>query len=87
VLFKQLVTVAIVGEGYAVLEALVKLQNAVEMAKSSGIAYELAQSPTLASVGVYKEDLSLIELIPLLLPFSPHPSSLEVISIIPLFLT
>ena len=77
-LFKQLVTVAIVGEGHAVLEALVKLQNAVEMAKSSGIAYEPAQSPTLASVGVYKEDLSLIELIPLLLPFSPHSSSLEV---------
>jgi hypothetical protein len=36
------VTVAIVGEGHAVLEAPVELANAVEMAKLSGIAYELA---------------------------------------------
>ena len=71
-------TVAIVGEGHAVLEAVVELQNAMEMAKSSGIAYEPSQSHTLASVGVYKEDRSLVEPIPLLLPFSPHPFRLEV---------
>jgi hypothetical protein len=55
--FKQLVTAAMARKGHAVLEALGELPNAVEMAKSRGIAYKLAQWPTLASVGVYKEDL------------------------------
>jgi hypothetical protein len=36
------VTIVIVGEAHAVLEAPVELPNAVEMAKSGVIAYELA---------------------------------------------